>query len=162
MLGAIGFLSPAHEDGTASLGIVRAQVSSTEVVFILYLHRPGSLLRRTDAAALLLVGAGLLLCDFTDSAVHALAISILIGLLGSAQTMATVFRDPGGRIMVTWLISTIASICASLAVGEVDWMSLARPICKFVPNTGIFVAMLPGRFSRSPRALTSGTGRLAA
>lgn len=146
VLGSIAFCSQVYEGATDSLWFAGVQVSGTIIVFSLSVFLgAGGFLSRSDLIVLLAATVGLVLWYFTETSVYALAITISISLLGGAVTIVKAFRDPGSETMSTWFLSMLASVCAVLAVGRIDWVILAYPLYLFTLNGGIVMAMLLGR-----------------
>ncbi len=146
VLGSIAFLSQLYEGAGSSLWFAGVQVSGTIIVFLLSIRFGiGGLVKRSDCIVLAFAGAGLLIWYFTQNAVYALAITIGISLLGGGVTVAKAHAAPESETLSTWFMSFIASGCAILSVGALDWVFLAYPIYLFVLNGAIVLAILLGR-----------------
>ncbi len=146
VLGSIAFFSQVYEGAGSSLWFAGVQVGGTVAVFVLSIRLGvGGFLNRSDCAVLAAAGSGLILWYFTENASYALAITISISLLGGSVTVLKAYRAPQSETMVTWLMSFIASGCAILSVGTVDWVLLAYPIYLFVLNGAIVLAIVLGR-----------------
>jgi hypothetical protein len=160
VLGSIAFCSQLYEGATASLWFAGVQVTGTIVVFVLSIGLGvGGFFNRQDCFVLLGALAGLVLWYFTETAVYALCITISISLLGGSVTVLKAFRDPQGETMSTWFLSLIASACAIVSVGALDWVILAYPLYLFTLNGAIVVAMLLGQMRESEAAFDIEIGR---
>jgi hypothetical protein len=150
VLGSIALVSQIYEGATASLWFAGVQVSGTIIVFLLSIRRgSGRFLSNNDYAILLAASVGLVLWYFTENAAYALAITISISLLGGLATAVKAFHDPDSETLSTWVISFIASACAMLAVGKMDFVLLAYPVYLFTLYLAFIVAILLGRARRS-------------
>ena len=146
VLGSIAFCSQVFEGAGSSLWFAGAQVSGTIIVFLLSIVLGvGGVLDRRDCLVLLCACVGLVLWHYTETAVYALAITISISLLGGSITVLKAFRDPESETMATWFLSLLASTCAILSVGALDWVILAYPMYLFTLNGAIVLAILLGR-----------------
>jgi hypothetical protein len=149
VLGSIAFFSQLYEGAAASLWFAGVQVSGTITVFLLSIFvGAGVFLKRKDYIVLLLACVGLVLWYFTENAAYALAITITISLLGGVVTIEKAYRDPQSETIATWALSFVASLCAIVAVGKLDWVLLAYPVYLFALNGAILGAMLLGRARR--------------
>ena len=146
VLGSISLVSQIYEGATSSLWFAGVQVTGTIIVFGLSVRSGlGKYLHTTDYTILVFVAFGLLLWLFTENAVYALAISIGISLLGGTVTVLKAYRNPESETLSTWVISLIASICAALSVGRMDWILLAYPLYLFTLYTAFVIAIVTGR-----------------
>lgn len=146
VLGSIAFFSQVYEGAGASLWFAGVQITGTITVFLLSIRLGiGGFMSARDCVILLCALMGLILWYFTETAVYALAITIGISLLGGSVTVLKAYRDPDSETLSTWLMSFIASSCAILSVGALDWIILAYPLYLFTLNGAIVVAMLLGR-----------------
>ncbi len=94
---------------------------------------------------MLCAALGLVLWYFTDTAIYALAITISISLLGGTVTVAKAFRDPHSETMASWFASMIASLCALVSIGTIDWIIMAYPLYLLTLNGAIVSAILLGK-----------------
>ncbi len=146
VLGSISLVSQIYEGATSSLWFAGVQVTGTIIVFGLSVRSGlGKYLHKTDYAILLFASFGLLLWLFTENAAYALAISIGISLLGGTVTVTKAYQNPDSETLSTWVISLIASICAALSVGRVDWILLSYPLYLFTLYTAFVIAIVAGR-----------------
>ena len=146
VLGSIAFFSQLYEGAGASLWFAAVQVSGTILVFILSIRcGSGTYLKRSDFAILLIALIGLILWHLTENAAYALAITISISLMGGSVTIIKAFKEPESETMSTWVISLIASVCALVSVGKLDFILLAYPAYLFVLYSAIVLAMLLGK-----------------
>ena len=146
VLGSIAFLSQVYEEAGSSLWFAGVQVGGTIAVFLLSIRRGvGGFADGKDCLVLTYAAAGLVLWYATENAAYALAITIGISLLGGAVTVAKAYRAPESETVSTWFLSFVASCCAILAVGAVDWVLLAYPLYLFTLNGAIVGAVMLGR-----------------
>ncbi|MDJ0614508.1 MAG: hypothetical protein QNJ29_12635 [Rhizobiaceae bacterium] len=145
-LGSIAFFSQLYEGAGASLWFAGVQVSGTIIVFLLSVKfGAGEYLSIKNQRILLTAALGLVAWYLTENAAYALAITISISLLGGLVTVQKAFIDPDSETLSTWIVSLIASICAVLSVGKLDWTLLAYPLYLLTLYTAIVVAMMFGR-----------------
>ncbi|MEM7255897.1 MAG: hypothetical protein AAF404_00755, partial [Pseudomonadota bacterium] len=162
VLGSIALVSQIYEGATASLWFAGVQVTGTIIVFLLSITRGrGCFLTKNDYAILLAASAGLVLWYFTENAAYALAITISISLLGGLATAVKAYHYPESETLSTWVISFIASGCAMLSVGKVDFVLLAYPVYLFTLYLSFIVAIALGRARRSSGTMLSGLQRVA-
>ncbi len=159
VLGSIALISQIYEGATASLWFAGVQISGTIIVFMLAIRRgSGQFLTRNDHYILMAASVGLVLWYFTENAAYALTITISISLLGGLATAIKAFHAPDSETLSTWVISLIASACAMLAVGQMDFVLLAYPVYLFTLYLTFIVAIVLGRARRS---VANGTPVLA-
>lgn len=162
VLGSIAFISQIYEGATSSLWFAGVQVTGTIIVFLLSIKRGnGRFLSKNDYAILAAAGVGLVLWYFTENAAYALAITISISLLGGLATAVKAFHDPDSETLSTWIISFIASGCAMLSVGKVDFVLLAYPVYLFTLYLSFIVAIALGRARRSVGTLAPALSAIA-
>lgn len=156
VLGAIAFFSQVYEGAGTSLWFAGVQVAGTIIVFALSIWVGiGKFLKSTDYTILGFAALGLVLWYLTDNAGYALAITISISLLGGSATVWKAYKDPQSETLSTWALSFLASICAVMSVGTVDWVLLAYPFYLLILYSAILVAMLIGRIkSQTPLVTT--------
>jgi len=146
VLGSIAFFSQIYEGAGASLWFAAVQVSGTIIVFVLSIRSgSGTYLKSSDCVILFAAVIGIILWYFTENAAYALAITISISLMGGSVTVIKAFKEPESETMSTWVISLIASVCAIVSVGKVDFILLAYPLYLFVLYCAIVFAMLLGK-----------------
>ena len=158
VLGSIAFVSQVYEGATSSLWFAGVQIAGTIIVFSLSIWvGRGNYLAKTDYLILLAALAGLILWYFTETAAYALAITISISLRGGLATAIKAYKDPKSETLITWVVSLIASACALLSVGKMDFIILAYPLYLFTLYFAFVVAILAGharekrtRFVNSP------------
>lgn len=146
VLGSIAFFSQVFEGASSSLWFAGVQVSGTIIVFVLSIWvGQGRYLSRSDHAILGAASIGLLLWYMTDNAAYALAITISISLLGGVATVVKAYNDPDSETLITWVVSFVASLCAVLSVGRLDFTLLAYPLYLFTLYLAFIVAIVLGR-----------------
>ena len=146
VLGSIAFFSQIFEGATSSLWFAGVQVGGTIIVFVLSIWiGQGRYLSKSDYLILAAAGVGLVLWYLTENAAYALAITISISLLGGVATVVKAYREPESETLITWVVSFVASICAILSVGVLDYTLLAYPLYLFTLYLSFIVAILLGR-----------------
>lgn len=146
VLGSIAFFSQIFEGASSSLWFAGVQVGGTIIVFVLSIWiGQGRYLNKTDYLILAAAAFGLVLWYLTENAAYALAITISISLLGGAATVVKAYLEPESETLVTWVVSFVASICAILSVGVVDYTLLAYPLYLFTLYLMFIVAIVMGR-----------------
>lgn len=150
VLSVIAFFSQVYEGATDSLWFAGVQSAGTITVFLLSITRGvGGFLNRRDCAVLIVAAGGLVAWYFMETAVYALATTISISLLGGAVKVLKSYQNPDSETLSTWAWSFVASVCAIVAVGDLNWVILAYPLYLFTLNGAIVVAIFLGR-SRHP------------
>ncbi|MEL7100804.1 MAG: hypothetical protein AAGM84_18405 [Pseudomonadota bacterium] len=145
-LSVIAFCGQMAEGASQSLWFAGAQMTGTVTVTLLSIRRgKGSFLTRPDERMLWLALIGLIVWYFTETAAYALAMTITISLLGGTLTVAKAYRAPETETASTWTLSFIASCCAIVSVGTLDWVLLAYPLYLFTLNGAIICALALGR-----------------
>lgn len=150
-IGSIAFFSQVDEGATNSLWFAGVQVSGTIAIFLLSIRLGyGEYLSKKNQVVFSIATCGLLAWYFTESAVYALVISIMIGLLGGISTVQKAYQAPESETLSTWLLALLASICAVLAVGRLDWVLLAFPLYLLSLYAAIIAAMVLGKLRQRP------------
>lgn len=151
VLGSIAFVSQLYEGASSSLWFAGVQITGTIIVFVLSIWvGSGRYLTKTDYLILFAASVGLVLWYFTENAAYALAITISISLLGGIATVAKAYRNPDSETLVTWVVSFVASVCAILSVGEINFVILAYPLYLFTLYLAFIVAIVLGRARNKP------------
>lgn len=109
----------------------------------------GGLLKR-DLAALLVLGAGLLIWAFTDNALYALILTIATVAASCGVTIRKTLEDPHSKTCTAWLIMWAASLCAVISVGKLDIALLLYPAYIFISTGAIVGAIFFGRGVMKP------------
>ncbi len=157
VLGSIAVFSQIYEGATASLWFAGVQVSGTIIVFCLSIRSgSGGFLSRNDYYILFAAAIGLVLWYFTENAAYALAITISISLLGGLATAIKAFYHPESETLSTWVVSFIASACAMISVGKMDFVLLAYPVYLFTLYLIFIVAIVLGRARRASTTVSAG------
>lgn len=148
-LGTIAFFSQVYEGATDSLWFAAVQVSGTITVFLLSIKRgAGEYLSRKNQIIFLIACVGIVAWYFTETAVYALAITISISLLGGSVTVLKAYENPESETFSTWFLALLASVCAVLSVGRIDWIILAYPLYLLTLYTAIVGAMVLGNLKK--------------
>lgn len=146
VLGSIAFVSQVYEDATHSLWFAGVQVGATLLIFLLSIrYGANRYMSRQNQVIFLIAFAGLVAWYYTDTAVYALAITVSISLLGGCVTVKKAYENPETETLSTWVMALLASVCAILSVGNVDWVVLAYPMYLLVLYTAIIGAILLGQ-----------------
>jgi len=146
VLGSIAVLSQWHEGATHSLWFAMAQVGGTICVFVLsILFGVGGFLSRRDRWVLGTAALGLGAWYVTDTPAYALAITIVISLIGGVATVAKSYTAPETETLSAWVLSGLGSIFALLAVGPSGGILLAYPLYLLILNGTIIMAVVLGR-----------------
>jgi len=145
ILSAVALASQAYEGATSSLWFAGAQACGTILIALLSMRRGlWRCFSRQDLGILAMAGLGLFLWYATENAAYALAMTITISLLGGAVTVRKAYRDPSSETPATWALNWIASVCAIIAVGDLNWILLAYPIYLCALNAAILAAISLG------------------
>jgi len=103
---------------------------------------------------------GLIIWYFTSNAAYALLITICISLLGGSVTVIKAFKDPDSETLSTWVVSFVASLCAAVSVGKMDFVLMAYPIYLIILCGAISLAMLLGKVVQHEVSLRMNTRAL--
>jgi hypothetical protein len=152
VLDYIAFFSQLAKGAGDSLWLVGTETAILTVIFLLSLRYGVGLFTKRDMIALALAGISLLIWYFTQEAAYAIFIVIFIDGLGVSLTVIKAYQDPSSETFSSWLISGIAAIFATAAVGKLDPILLSYPFYVFVSNFVVVGAMLFGR-RKFPRPL---------
>ena len=145
ILGSIAFFSQLNKGATDSLWLTAVQTIGVTVVFLLALQRGTGGLNRRDIYSLIVAGFGLLLWYFTNNAIYALILVIIVDCAGAILTLLKAYEDPKSETLITWLLAGIAGIFAMASVGTWNIELLAYPIYIAVINLAVVGAMILGR-----------------
>ena len=145
VLGVIAFGSQISEGATHSLWPTAVQCLAIVVVLALAIPKGVGGFTRRDVAALLFAAAGLALWALTHNALLSLLIIVSVDFAGALLTLGKAYRDPSSETLCTWAMSAVAWLCASAAVGRLDFSLLVYPIYLAAVNIAVCVAMLAGR-----------------
>lgn len=144
VLSSIQLLAQIDKGATNSLWLIGVQTGGVIVIFFLsVLYGKGKLMKR-DVAALIAAAFGLLIWYLTNEAAWALIITVIIDLIGGSLTVIKAYEDPESETMSTWLLSGIAGIFATVAVGSLNWILLLFPVYVIVINFAVVIAMKLG------------------
>lgn len=146
VLASISLVAQIAEGAGASLWFAGVQTAGTAIIFLIGLWRGvGGVGSWTDICVLTGAALGLVLWSVTDAPAYALLTSIGISCLGGSVTVWKAYKSPESETLTTWMTCFVASACAMLAVGTVDWLLLAYPIYLLVLNGAIVMAIMLGR-----------------
>ncbi len=146
VLSSISFFSQIYEGAGLSLWFAGAQVSVTAIIFLLSIRLGhGLYITEINKKLYAITFVGLLTSFIYDSAVYALAVSILISLAGGAKTVVKAFHHPATETISTWLMALLASVFGLISVGKPDPVLLAYPMYLIVIYGSVIIAILAGR-----------------
>jgi hypothetical protein len=150
VLSSIALLSQIAEGASSSLWFMAVQCLGTVMIFILAVSRSDDALFTTENKYILSAAAlGLVFWALSDSAVYALAMTIIVSALGSVLTIFKAYKAPETETISTWLLFFVSSGLALAAIGTMDWILLAYPLYLFCLYGLIVAAMLMGRMQNS-------------
>ncbi|MEL7115992.1 MAG: hypothetical protein AAGP08_10435 [Pseudomonadota bacterium] len=146
VLSSLAFLSQIHEGATASLWFAGAQCGATVVILLASVrYGVGGLVNRRDCMLLTIAAGGLALWALTDTAAYALAVTIGVSLVGGIATIEKAYIAPESETMATWVLSSLAALCALISVGRLDPVLLAYPVYLLVLKGAVITAIVIGR-----------------
>jgi hypothetical protein len=158
VLSTVAFFSQLYEGVAASLWFAGVQVILNISVSLLSIWAgKGKYLCRIDYIVIVAALVGILLWFLTESAVYALCISVTISFFGGIPTALKAYRDPDSETLATWVLFMLASSCAALSIGKMDWILLAYPLYLFALSMGVVMAILLGRLRNNNTAGVFGT-----
>lgn len=145
VLTAMGFFTQLAVGATHSLWLPGIQGIGVIIVLILSIRYGfGGLLKR-DVVTLIAAVITLLIWYFTDNAVVAVYLTVLIDAMGAWLTVVKAYEHPESETLITWALSGTGGFFGLLAVGVYDLPILAYPFYIFICNFAVVVAMLLGR-----------------
>lgn len=145
VLTAMGFFTQLAVGATHSLWLPGIQGIGVIIVFLLSIRYGfGGLLKR-DVVTLIAAAVTLLIWYFTNNAVMAVYLTVLIDAMGAWLTVVKAYEHPKSETLITWALSGIGGFFGLLAVGVYDLPILAYPFYIFICNFAVVVAILLGR-----------------
>jgi hypothetical protein len=145
VLGFIAFFSQLAKGASDSLWLTAGQTIAVLVIVVLSIKYGVGGFTKRDIKALIAAVIGLVLWYFTNEALYALIIVILIDSIGSFLTFIKSLEDPESETLMTWLLSGTSGVFGALAVGSFDPVLLAYPLYIVIANYSIVTALLLGR-----------------
>lgn len=142
ILSAIAFFTQLADGATWSLFLPATSTLTTIIIFILAIKFGVSGLSKTDVAALLLAGLGLVLWYLTKQPLTALLITIGIDTIGTILTLIKTYRAPHSETFSSWLLACVGGFFAILSVGELSFGLLVYPIYVFIANGLVALVIL--------------------
>lgn len=137
--GAISFAGQAAEGASFSLLFAGALLVSSISIFALSLKYGTGGFNRRDKIGLVIAACALLGWFATSSAVIALILIALYNTIAKVMIMLKVHENPHTELLLSWVISTVGSFFAVLAVGSLDWVLILMPA-----QNGITVGLIAG------------------
>ncbi len=129
---------------TNSIWLTVVQALGVTVIFILSLWFGEGGLQRKDIVALGVATIGLVAWFITKDAAVALWLTIFIDFSGAILTIIKAYQEPETETQSTWIISSIAGLFGTLAVGSFSLGLLAFPVYVFLVNLAVFLAIRLG------------------
>lgn len=151
VLGLIAFFSQWAKGATDSLWLTAGQTLAVGIIVLLSIKYGTGGFSKRDIGALIAAGIGLVLWYFTDEAVYALVIVILVDSIGSVITAIKAYQDPRSETLSTWVMSGTSGIFGALAVGSSNPILLAYPLYIVIANYTIVGAKLLGERKKAHR-----------
>jgi hypothetical protein len=145
VLTAMGFFTQLAVGATHSLWLPGIQGIGVIIVLLLSIHYGfGGLLKR-DVITLFAAAVTLLIWYFTENAVIAVYLTVLIDAMGAWLTVIKSYEHPESETLITWALSGTGGFFGLLAVGAIDLPVLAYPFYIFICNFAVVAAILLGR-----------------
>lgn len=141
----IQFFSQLSKGATDSLWLSGTQMVEIIIIFLLSLKLGRGGLQRKDYLALFAAGVGLLFWYFTKEAAIALWITIGIDAVGGILTVEKTYHHPESETASLWILSLLAGIFASLAVGKINVVLLSYPVYVVILTSSILFAKFIGK-----------------
>lgn len=145
VLAAIAFFSQLDKGATFSLWLVVFDSLGTFVILALSIKRGVGGFARRDKIALLIAALGLLVWYFTNEALYALLLVILVDATAQTLTTLKAFKDPHSESPVAWSLGSLAGLAATFSVGSFNIPVLAYPIYIFLANASAVLAIILGK-----------------
>ena len=145
VLTAMGFFTQLAVGATHSLWLPGVQGLGVIIVFLLSIRYGSGGLSKGDLYTLIAAGIILLLWYFTEDAITAVYLTVLVDALGVWLTVAKSYKDPESETLITWVLSGTAGIFALFAVTGWSLPVLAYPIYIMLGNYAVVAALLLGR-----------------
>jgi hypothetical protein len=144
-LGAIAFASQAAQGATHSLWLTVVQTFGVLTIFLLSLKYGVGGFMKHDIISLVVAAISLVLWYFTNNPLSALVLIIIIDIAGAYPTIIKSYYSPESETLSTWILSSIAGICAMIAVGSLNGALLFYPIYICLANAAVATAIVLGR-----------------
>lgn len=154
--GAISFAGQLAEGASWSLLFAGALLVSSVLIFGLSLRYGEGGFALRDRVGLLIAGLALLGWYLTSSAAVALILIAAYNTVAKVMIMLKVYEKPHSELFLAWVISTVASVFAVIAVGSLDWVLILMPL-----QNGITVGVIVGIMYYRRRSLRNIAGEPA-
>lgn len=128
VLATISFFGQYAEGATASLWFAFVLMASPYAILLLSIKRGVGGFARRDKISLALAVGILCVWYFTKSAALAVVLVVAVNTIAKYLVAAKVYELPYSDLLLTWVLSAIASVFAALSVGELDWILLLAPV----------------------------------
>lgn len=145
VLGAISFFSQLAEGASYSLIMTGVQFLGDFLIFILAIkYGIGGLLKR-DILGFLGAFCALLFWYISKEPAAALFIVIFVDAIGVILTIVKTYQHPETETSSTWVLTFLAGLFASVAVGKLDLVLLAFPLYVALAGLSILLAIYLGK-----------------
>lgn len=142
----IAFFSQLAKGASNSLFMTGAYALGDISIFLLaFKYGYGSKLLKRDVIALFGVGISLVFWYLTKEAATAIFIIIMTDAIAGILTVIKSYESPTTENMTKWILTVIASLLASIAVGSLNVILIAFPLYIFLESVAIIVAIELGR-----------------
>jgi hypothetical protein len=141
----IAFFSQLAKGATDSLWMTAAQTLGTGVVFLLSLKLGVGGFSRRDKSSLVIAGIGLVAWFFTKEAAYALIITMAVDAIGAGLTAIKAYEMPESETLITWILSAISGLLATVAVGRFSPILMVYPFYVFLANSWVIGSILFGK-----------------
>lgn len=126
--GSVSFAGQVAEGASLSLFFAAALVVSSYTIFLLSLRYGVGGFGRRDKIGLVVAALILAIWWVSNSAALALLLMTAFNTVGKVLIMCKVYDMPHTELLFSWVMSTIASICAVISVGSLDWILILVPL----------------------------------
>jgi hypothetical protein len=133
-LNAVAFTAQVGAGATWSLLLTAGELLSIGVIAYLSLNYGYGRLQQRDIISLLVAMLGLILWKFTNDPIFAIAIVVLIDLLGFWLTVTKTWKAPHTETLISWICAGFAGTFGTLAVGKLNFTQLLYPLYIMLAN----------------------------
>jgi hypothetical protein len=143
-LGVVVLASQWASGATWSLALTIGQALSCAIIFLLALRRGEGGLSPLEVLLLGIAGLGIVGWQVADDPVIATCAVIGADLIGFAMMLPKVYRRPRSETLSTFVIGTVSSVLALLALESLEAGLLIYPLYILIAD-GVLVALLVSR-----------------
>lgn len=145
VLGVIAFISQLSLHGGWSLVFIGLDALGSIAVFLLALKYGVGGWTRSDKAALVIAGIGMIVSVLARQPIIALSGVVLADISGMILTVRKTYKDPDSETTITWLFVGTSALLGALSVGKWQLGLLIYPVYLAVGNYTVLIAQLLGR-----------------